>query len=82
MNRMNMREDMLTLPEGTVPSNQNMTRFQNRLKAKKPRENYSRDSSWHWKSRVLWCSLVQEVVVNAKGDIHFIFKNGFEIKVR
>ena len=30
----------------------------------------------------LWCSLVQEVVVNAKDDIRFIFKNGFEIKTR
>ncbi|EEG88106.1 hypothetical protein COPCOM_03441 [Coprococcus comes ATCC 27758] len=28
----------------------------------------------------LWSSLVQEVVVNAKDDIRFIFKNGFEIK--
>ena len=27
-------------------------------------------------------SLVQEVVVNAKDDIRFIFKNGFEIKTR
>lgn len=30
----------------------------------------------------LWSSLVQEVVVNAKDDIRFIFKNGFEIKTR
>ena len=30
----------------------------------------------------LWSSLVQEVVVNAKDDILFIFKNGFEIKTR
>ena len=28
---------------------------------------------------VLWSSLVQEVVVNTKDDIRFIFKNGFEI---
>ncbi len=28
----------------------------------------------------LWSSLVQEVVVNAKDDIRFIFKNGFKIK--
>ena len=27
-------------------------------------------------------SLVQEVVVNTKDDIRFIFKNGFEIKTR
>lgn len=30
----------------------------------------------------LWCSLVQKVVVNAKDDIRFLFKNGFEIKTR
>ena len=30
----------------------------------------------------LWSSLVQEVVVKAKDDIRFIFKNGFEIKTR
>lgn len=30
----------------------------------------------------LWSSLVQEVVVNTKDDILFIFKNGFEIKTR
>ena len=30
----------------------------------------------------LWSSLVQEVVVNVKDDIRFIFKNGFEIKTR
>lgn len=30
----------------------------------------------------LWSSLVQEVVANAKDDIRFIFKNGFEIKTR
>ena len=30
----------------------------------------------------LWSSLVKEVVVNAKDDIRFIFKNGFEIKTR
>ena len=29
----------------------------------------------------LWSSLVQEVVVNAKDDIRFIFKNGFEVRV-
>ena len=29
----------------------------------------------------LWCSLVQEVIVKAKDDIRFIFKNGFEIRV-
>lgn len=29
----------------------------------------------------LWCSLVQEVVIKAKDDITFIFKNGFETKV-
>lgn len=29
----------------------------------------------------LWCSLVQEVVIKAKDDITFIFKNGFEAKV-
>ena len=49
-----MKEDMLTLPKGTIPSKQIMTRFQNRLKAKRLRGNYSRDSSGHWKSRVLW----------------------------
>ena len=30
----------------------------------------------------LWSSLVQEVVVNTKDDIRFIFKNGFEIKAK
>ena len=30
----------------------------------------------------LWSSLVKEVVVNGKDDIRFIFKNGFEIKMR
>ena len=30
----------------------------------------------------LWSSLVQEVVVNTKDDIRFIFKNVFEIKTR
>jgi len=30
----------------------------------------------------LWSSLVQEVVVNTKDDIRFIFKNGLEIKIR
>ena len=29
----------------------NMARFQNRLKAKRLRENYLKDSSGHWKSR-------------------------------
>ena len=28
-----------------------------------------------------WSSLVQEVVVKAKDDIRFIFKNGFEVRV-
>lgn len=30
----------------------------------------------------LWSNLVQEVVVNTKDDIRFIFKNVFEIKTR
>lgn len=30
----------------------------------------------------LWSGLVQEVVVKAKDDMQFIFKNGFEIKTR
>lgn len=29
----------------------------------------------------IWSSLVQEVIVKAKDDIRFIFKNGFEIRV-
>ena len=29
----------------------------------------------------IWSSLVQEVVVKAKNDIRFIFKNGFEVRV-
>ena len=29
----------------------------------------------------LWSSLVQEVIVKAKDDIVFIFKNGFEVSV-
>lgn len=29
----------------------------------------------------IWCSLVQEVIVKAKDDIRFIFKNGFEVGV-
>ena len=30
----------------------------------------------------LWSSLVQEVVVNVKDDIRFIFRNGFEIETK
>ncbi len=30
----------------------------------------------------IWSSLVQEVIVKAKDDIRFIFKNGFEVRVR
>ena len=30
----------------------------------------------------LWSSLVQEVVVNTKDDIRFIFRNGFEVKAK
>lgn len=82
---------MLILPKGTILSNQNMTRFQNRLKVKMLRGNCSRDSSGHWKKQGtlveefdegLWSSLVQEVVVKSKDDILFIFKNGFKIKTR
>ena len=29
----------------------------------------------------IWSSLVQEVIVKAKDDIVFIFKNGFEVSV-
>ena len=29
----------------------------------------------------IWSSLVQEVIVKAKDDIVFIFKNGFEVRV-
>lgn len=29
----------------------------------------------------IWSSLVQEVIVKAKYDIIFIFKNGFEVRV-
>ena len=29
----------------------------------------------------IWSSLVQEVIVKAKDDIRFIFKNGFEVKI-
>lgn len=29
----------------------------------------------------LWCSLIKEIVIRAKDDITFIFKNGLEIKV-
>ena len=29
---------------------------------------------------VLWSRLVQEVIVKAKDDITFIFKNGFEVR--
>ena len=29
----------------------------------------------------IWSSFVQEVVVKAKDDIRFIFKNGFEVRV-
>ena len=90
MTRMDI-EDMLILPKCTIPSKQIMTRFQNRLKAKRLRGNYSRDLSGHWKKQGalvekfddgLWSSLVQEVVVKSKDDILFIFKNGFKIKTR
>lgn len=30
----------------------------------------------------IWSSLVQEVIVKAKDDIVFIFKNGFEVRVQ
>ena len=30
----------------------------------------------------LWSRLVQEVVANDKNDMRFIFKNGFDIKMR
>ena len=30
----------------------------------------------------IWSSLVQEVIVKAKDDIRFIFKNGFEVRVQ
>ena len=42
LTRMNMKEDMPTLQKGTISSNQSMTRFHNRLKAKRLRENYLR----------------------------------------
>lgn len=29
----------------------------------------------------IWSCLVQEVIVKAKDDIRFIFKNGFEVRV-
>ena len=29
----------------------------------------------------IWSSLLQEVIVKAKDDIRFIFKNGFEVRV-
>ena len=29
----------------------------------------------------IWSSLVREVIVKAKDDIRFIFKNGFEVRV-
>ena len=29
----------------------------------------------------LWSRLMQEVVVNTKDDIRFIFKNGFEMEI-
>ena len=29
----------------------------------------------------IWNSLVQEVIMKAKDDIRFIFKNGFEVRV-
>ena len=29
----------------------------------------------------IWSSLVQEMIVKAKDDIRFIFKNGFEVRV-
>ena len=91
MNRMNMREDMLTLPKGTIPSKQIMTRFQNRLKAKKTQRELFKGFIRALEKQGalveefdegLWSSLVQEVVVKSKDDILFIFKNGFKIKTR
>ena len=29
----------------------------------------------------IWSNLVQEVIVKAKDDITFVFKNGFEVRV-
>ena len=82
---------MLTLPKGTIPSKQIMTRFQNRLKAKKTQRELFKGFIRALEKQGalveefdegLWSSLVQEVVVKSKDDILFIFKNGFKIKTR
>ena len=91
MTRMNMKEDMPTLQKGTIPSNQSMTRFQNRLKAKKAQRELFKEfiralekqgALLEEFNEGLWSSLVQEVEVKSKDDILFIFKNGFKIKTR
>ena len=91
MTRMNMKEDMLTLPKGTIPSKQIMTKSQNRLKAKKDQRELFKGFIRALEKRGalveefderLWSSLVQEVVIKSKDDILFIFKNGFKIKTR
>ena len=88
LTRMNMKEDMLTLPKGTIPSKQIMTKSQNRLKSKKAQREIIQglhsalEKQGHLIEKFdegLWSSLMQEVVVKAKSDIRFIFKNGFDL---
>lgn len=49
-----MKEDMLTLPKGTIPSKQIMTRFQNRLKAKR----------WIFQSRCPYSPAIRKPIGN------------------
>ena len=64
-----------------------MTRFQNSLKTKKQRKLFKgfiralkkQGALVEEFDEELWSRLMQEVVVKAKNDIRFIFKNGFDL---
>ena len=83
MTRMNMKEDMLTLPKGTIPSKQiESKKAQRELFKGFIRALEKQGALVEEFDEELWSSLVQEVVVKSKDDILFIFKNGFKIKTR
>ena len=67
---------MPNLQQGMKRQKLNMMTSQSRLKVRRQSENYSKGLFG------LWGSLVQEVVINAKDDITFKFKNGFELSAR
>ena len=88
---MNMKEDMLTLPKGTIPSKQIMMKISEQIESKKAQRELFKGFIRALEKQGalveefdegLWSSLVQKVVVKSKDDILFIFKNGFKIKTR